>query len=1668
MTSFRQTIAMFAALLAAAWCAVLPGAAQTITNTAQAGWLDHGVRRSVSSNPVSFAVAAQPVRIEVLQASSSGEQVSFRQPVCGAAGGAAGGATPITVALSAAGILHARDPLYVRVRAPGANRDATRIEQIHLALDSAVGDREDLTVYETAENSGQFVGMIRTVGAAPASPSGDCLLAVAAGQAVSVAAGPVGTSQVLAALAVEVLADPFGLLFDSETGAAIDGVRVTLIDAASGNPARVFADDGKTAWPSTVVSGQPVLDGSGRVHAMLPGEYRFPLAALGRYRVVVDPPAGYGAPSVATPGQLAGLRRPDGQAFQIGAGSYGEPFALDSLVPVRIDIPLDPAAIAGAVRLAKTASRQAALPGDVVVYTLTLDNPDPARARRGVVVVDEASPLLRLRADTVEIDGAPAAAGAVTAAGDGRGLSVMLGTLAPGARRVVRYAMTVRADAPAGVALNQASVRDARGSESKASVAVRVLREDLAARVTLLGRITAGGCTAPGAAQPLGGVRVLLEDGSFALTDGEGRYHFAGLVPGSHVVQVDRASLPAGSTLVDCAPSTRSAGNPGSRFVSGTGGSLVVADFAVQLAPGAALAAPADPADEAAAQAAAERQAAGAETDWLALGDGPPAFLFPAPDHNPRAPAVRVAIRHKADQQVTLKVAGRPVDPLTFDGTRQAPGGRYAVSLWRAVPLSGETTRLSATLRGPGDEIDELTREVHFAQGAARIALVPAASRLVADGRSRPVLALRISDRSGRPVRAGSSGTLSLSAPYESAEALAALQQRALTGQARPAPRWHVRGDDGLAYVELAPTMVSGKLVARFDLSDGETRRHSELEAWLAPGAPDWTVVGLAETSLGAQSVADQMQRTGQFDSDLGDAARIAVYARGPLAPGVLLTAAYDSARQRDDQQLFGAIDPAAYYSVFADLAERQHDAASRDKLYARVEATGFTALYGDFATGFDQTELARYQRSATGVKAELARGALHVQGFAAETATLHRRDELAGAGISGPYRLSSRAIVPGSEEVILEVRDRVRSERVLSRRPLVRFLDYDLDLLAGTISFKAPLLSRDAELNPQLVVVSYELDPAGATGGPLHAGLRGDLTVAGGDLRIGASVLSEPGQDGAPRQTLAAADLRARLAGGTELRGEIAVSLQREHAVAWLVEAEHHDGALDLLGYARYADADFGLGQTSGAQLGRRKLGLDARYRLGEALALTARAWLDQSLTDPAERIAAQLGASWQGKDTDARLGLALMRDQLADGRRAQSTVLEGGVTRRLLDNRLELSASSALALDQAASVDLPSRHRLTARYALSHALRLVGSYELASGSGIEARTAQAGVELTPWSGARVTTGIGQQQLGEAGARSYALFGLAQSVPVSPTLTLDATLDSNRTLSRLSPADLVNPAQPPASGTLGESFTALTLGGSWRLDRWSANLRGEWRDGEQSRRHGVTLGAMRQLGEGAMLGTGLTWTRATTPDGAASEILDGALALAHRPAGAPLALLAKLEYRSDRVDQAIAGETGPAGRAALTITGSGRTQRLIASLSGNWSPRRSVGDQSVQRHELGFFAAVRRNLDRFEGYDLAGTTLLGGVDASLVVAPRVELGVSATVRRNLSDRTTRFAVGPQLRISPAKDMQIAVGYNLGGFRDPDFAAARTTQQGPFVTLKVKFDETLLGLTGRR
>ena len=1652
-----------ACLIALAALGSVPAQGQTVSNIAAARWAVGDEEFAIRSNEVVFQIAAPPARLTTyVPVPNGGTSVVLENSYCRAPTGASSvqsSSQTASVSVLASTELHAGQRLIVEVDSPASNRNSAAIDTLTLRLSTAEGDIEEIVARESSVNSGVFHGAIATAPLPPAPVTSDCRLSLRGGDTISI----VGLSdgEPMAGLTGEVhaLADPFGMVFSSRDGAPVDGARVTLIDNATGQPAQVFAFDGITPYPSTVVSGRAVTDAAGATYPVGPGEYRFPLVAFGSYRLAVEPPSPFTAPSSASPAEIANLTRPDGLPFTIAAGSYGNPFAVQTVIPIEIDLPVD--SPGGAVSLQKVVSRAEAEPGDALLYRLSLHNLSGTTPSDPVLVTDRFSAALRLARDSVRMDGQDVST-LVQPDADGRGFSLALPSLAPGQRLEIAYALTVSSDAAPGQAINRAIARAGSDDPVEASATVRIRRDGLTGRMTLIGRVTAGACGLAGEVPGVAGVRVMLEDGSFAVTDADGRYHFDGLVPGSHVVRAIEATLPEGSRFVDCSRSTRTAGSADSRFITGQGGSLVRADFTAIVPEHASI-----EMGSATTDTLTDQDASGAKTDWLALGDGPDEILFPATGHNPRSPAVRVVVRHRPGHTATLLANGRPVDPLAYDGVKVSADKRYAISVWRGVRLEGDTTRLTVALSGAGEQV-QLERRIDFAHTPMVAELVRDKSHLIADGVSTPVLAVRLTDRKGRPVHAGISGSFTLESPYQALSERAARQSRALSGFGASGASWIVEGDDGVAYIQLAPTMVSGALRAKFVFADGDISRETELDAWMEPGDQHWTLIGLAEGSIGARTVADNMERNGDFDSDLGEEARVAFYAKGRVLGKFLLTMSYDTAKQEPDLRLHGALDPAAYYTVYGDNTERLFDAASREKLYVRIESRAFYAMFGDFETGFDQTDLARYQRTATGVKSEARLGGVQAQAFAAEIETRYQRDEFQGGGISGPYPLSSRSIVANSEVVAIEVRDRLRSEIVVSRRQLMRFVDYDVDPIAGTITFSEPVLSRDPELNPQFVVVDYETN--GAASGEWNSGVRAAWTSEDGRIRIGGTAITDKGDEA--RTNLGAVDVRLRLDGGTEIRAEAAVSRSEgESAAAFSGEIAHHTGSVDLRAYARQVDTGFGVGQQNLAERGHRKVGADARVSIDERLSVIGSAWRDESLTDDARRSALEARAAWRSKTTDAFVGIAHIDDLLADGRRQTSTVLEGGATQRLLDQKLELSAASSIALSDTDSIDLPTRHSFGARYAITRQIRAVGLYEIAEGDAIRARTLQGGLELAPWRGSKVVTTLGSQSLGLDAQRTFASFAIGQSLRLSEALTIDATLDSSRTIGGgISPLDTINPAHPVASGghlgqdgSLGEDFTAATLGAAWQKGLWSARIRGEYRDGELADRKGVTAATIRQLGEGSVVGGGFLWTRATGFDGTSSEIGDAAISLAHRPGGSEFSFLSKIQYRSDSVRNAVAGAPTPVGPSRLTVDGDARSSRVIGSVSGNWTPRAPDGRE---RGEVGVFIGLRQNLDRFGNFVLADTTLLGGAHFRLAVTERIELGARATVRTSLGERGTSFSIGPEFGFVPGDDMLLTVGYNVTGFRDPDFSAARHTERGLFAAAKFKFDERSFGFLG--
>jgi len=1552
-------------------------------------------------------------------------------------------------------------PLVMVLDNPGGNHDPNARETSTIIGDSGVRQTQ-IILKETGPNTGVFAGAVPPSSRNANVPGSECDITRDNKGMISLYFPGDEFSQ---ASSTSLLIDPEGHVFDSRTGALIDGAIVTLIDEATGLPAaKVFGDDGVSAYPNTVVTGSSVKDSGDWNYYFAKGTFRFPLAPPGHYRLKISPPSGYNAPSVVKPADIASLQGPEG-AFIIVDASYGGVFELSDPDPVKIDIPVD-RDTGSQITLEKTASVRQASPGDFVQYRLRMTNRSTADLAYAPVIDDILPAGLRYKRGSTRGTAEP------DVSSDGRTLHFTGTDLPGGETRDISYVVEIAPGAPVGEALNRATATSNGTPSNEASASVRIKSLLFTDALTIIGRVTEGDCGDPlQGRKGVPGVRLIMEDGTFVITDRDGLYHIEGVKPGTHVVQIDQRSIPATHEAIACDRDTRQAGSAISRFVDAGGGSLNRVDFQLRKTGKAA-----DPKlSTLPIDALADADAAGNKPNWLAGQTPGIDWLFPLADHNPRAPALRVAIKHLPGQRVALRLNGAIVDPLTFDGTDTNDGAGVSVSVWTGLPLGDRDNVLDATvLDASGAVVQTLQRVIHYANQAVHATFVPEKSRLVADGLTRPLIAVRLTDRDGKPVRAGTMTSFSVDQPYAAAQDAELQQGRQLAGREKTSATARVIGDEGIAFIALEPTTQAGAAHVTVTLQDQGISQISEFRPWLAAAMQDWVVVGFGKGTVGYDMLKSRSSALPKGErSQVVTDGQLSFYAKGQVKGSWLLTIAYDSDKKYDpDRGLLGTIDPDRYYTVYGDGSRQMYDAATRRKLYLRLERREFYALFGDFETGLVDTKLTRYSRTLNGVKAEYQGKRVTFNGFAANSDQLYGRDEIQGNGLSGPYRISGRNIVPNTDKIRIEVRDRFRSERIIDSKQLTRHIDYDIDAGAGTLRFREPILSRDQNLNPVFIVVDYET--YGGRSRKFAAGGRVATRFAQGKVEVGASLIRDETVGSA---TVGGVDIKARIAANTEIRAEAASGGGGgiKEGRAWLAEVEHHGHGIDGTAYVRQQGETFGVGQQNGGETGTRKFGFDGRIHVTDRISITGSAWHQDNLEDPGSRTAGDVRAEYRRDRGLLYAGAQFASDMTSSGEKRDSKLLLLGASQRFFGQKLEIKGETQFALGGADdSVDFPVRHTVGAAYEIKSGIRILAEHEIAEGDKFKAHSTRVGFDVAPWTGAKLLSTLNQEAVGENGPRTYAQYGLNQSLPIGKHWTIDATLDASKTVKgRIPTGDIINPFHPVASGgsigreQINGDYQAATIGGTYRADRWSWNGRLEYRTGSESDRWGVTTNILRTLGEGKTIAASLNMYQVKDKGGAVASFASADIAVAYRPLDSRWSLLERFELRHDRADAGIAD--GNVLGVPAFADGDQTTSRVINNLAVNY---RSGDEGAGHGLEVSVYYGAKYVRGRYADDVYDGFIDVIGTEIRKDIGAHVDVGFAGSMQHAWKDGAKSFSFGPSVGVSPAQNVWITAGYNVSGYRDRDFEDDRYTRQGPYVTMRMKFDQLSLGnaakaITGR-
>ena len=514
-------------------------ASGAILNTGYADFSTGGAKFTSASNPVQLSLPVQPPTINFYP--NNAYTTPTRQSSLGV-------------------------PLFVQVNAAQCNTDPTKIITHPITLTSQLtGDTETFTATETAANSGIFRIL-------PNVPTANAIIqVVAAGDGIlellrndRITASLAGCGSITATTTL--LIDPSGIVFDSKTNATILGATVTLIDVTGGGnggnvggAARVFQADGFTPAPSTVVTG---ADGS----------FNFPFVPASTYRFLVTPPNGYAFASKLPIGLL-----PVGRSID-NSGSYGGNFSITaSGGPVTIDIPLDSSAATG-LFIQKTASKTIAEVGDFVNYSININN----------------TTGINLQASIVN-DSLPAGFGYVKGSarlnglaltdpvgGAGPALAFGIGQILANTQSALTYRVRIGPGGESGSGINTAQMTSGLTRSNQASVKVKITGGIFSDKAYVFGKVYAD-CNINRIqdAGELGipNVRIYLDNGTYAITDSEGKYSLYGLTPRTYVAKIDNTSLPTGASLEIL--SNRNAEDAASQFVDLKNSELHKADFAI-------------------------------------------------------------------------------------------------------------------------------------------------------------------------------------------------------------------------------------------------------------------------------------------------------------------------------------------------------------------------------------------------------------------------------------------------------------------------------------------------------------------------------------------------------------------------------------------------------------------------------------------------------------------------------------------------------------------------------------------------------------------------------------------------------------------------------------------------------------------------------------------------------------------------------------------------------------------------------------------------------------------------------------------------------------------------------------------------------------------------------
>lgn len=1252
--------------------------------------------------------------------------------------------------------------------------------------------------------------------------------------------------------------------------------------------------------------------------------------------------------------------------------------------------------------------------GELVCYTIKVHN-DDIIAANNVILYDLMPQGVKYQTGTFKVNGMSVVP---TLSTDGTELSTTIASISSHGVTEIKFIAAVGAGIGNKEAVNQAWVMSSSIKSNIATATLSVKEELFRSTGTIIGQVYDELHKEDKKGHGISGVKLYLEDGTYVATDKDGKYHFEGVNAGTHIVQIDVDMLPHGYEMAQCQENVSFGNRAFSQTVDLGQGALKKADFCLKKI------------DMNATNNTIENNETNSSKLYKILNteknmpiynesdlqNNKTEILWPPLNYVPSVPSTKIAVRYPKIHKAEVWLNGAKLSMLNYDNKNSLPNQNMAIDTYRGVDLLSGENKIEIRLYDEfGKVYDTLKREVYIANTPAKVIYMPKFSNVIADGINPCIIAVKILDNANKPLRQGMIGSFSVSEPYRSISSIEQFKNNPLS--VTQLTNTYTVGPDGIAYIALQPTTQTGEVTLSFKLEYKE----DNIKVWLKPSMRKWIMVGFAEGSIGYNTIKKHQESLHDAKEGVVSKGQVSFFAKGSIRADWLLTIAYDTDKDTKNARYFGIIDPNTYYTIYNDDTTQAYDAASRKKLYIKLENNEFNILFGDFNTDLSATKLTQYSRTFTGIKSEYHNEHIDTKVFAAYTDQVFQRDELRGDGTSGYYYLKSKPVITNSEKISIEVRDRYRNEIILSTKELQKYRDYDIDYNLGRLYFREPVYSVDGSFNPIYIIVKYETKGDGSK--HYTYGGRGAVKFKDGDVEAGSTYVSE--DIGTGKNEMMGVDTTVKLGTDTTFKAEYAKTKNTKDGEvtsgdAKLVEIEHLSSGLYVRGYYREQDNSFGLGQLSSQLGGTRKIGMDAVKTFDNRTSLKVSAYRDSDLLTDKDYDVVE-----SKLQIDKTLWSAYAGYRYADSSNTDpvNQILLGG-SYLMFNQKLKLLASHDRSIGANNDELFPTKTIIGLDYALNSWVDIFGSYEFGKSNKQDYNMGRIGAMATPWSGMTVEN-VTLSESKNGITRIYNTTGLLQSYQVTPNLWLSGGYENGV----LVDGDATNE---------NDKFDAYRLGGAYRTDLYSVILNGEYRNGTFDNKQNITLGVYTQPNDDLGLAASGLYNNVYN-DINNTKNIEIRLAFAYRPQQTDWIVLDKLEY----IDSEESGEI------------ENKTQKLINNIQANYNPNDTF--------ELSLQYGVKYVFNSLDDYEHRGWTHLVGIDTRYDITKKMDIGLQTSALFAQSVGNFDYGAGVYVRYNLIDAMWLSIGYNWIGFGDSDFDLQTYHIQGPYVKINMKFDQKTLG-----